>query len=114
LDGELVHYLPTITAHLRDAVSKPLCGWHYFSPVILVFFLCHVLQFGVYLYFSVFSLYPPFRLLHAGPNPHSRHWFVLETLQKPWGLLWNLLFAAFWMLCSPRGSLPPLLMPWSR
>jgi FKBP12-rapamycin complex-associated protein len=26
LDGELEHYLPTITAHLRDAVSYPLCG----------------------------------------------------------------------------------------
>ena len=25
LDGELEHYLPTITAHLRDAVSYPLC-----------------------------------------------------------------------------------------
>ena len=43
LDGELVNYLPTITAHLRDAVSKPLCGWHYFSPLVLVFFLFHVL-----------------------------------------------------------------------
>ena len=26
LDGELANYLPTITAHLRDAVSKPLCA----------------------------------------------------------------------------------------
>lgn len=25
LDGDLVHYLPTITSHLRDAVCHPAC-----------------------------------------------------------------------------------------
>lgn len=27
LDGELVHYLPTITLHLRDAVCQLYCSW---------------------------------------------------------------------------------------
>lgn len=37
LDGELVHYLPTITAHLREAVCYSNCSW-----VSMQFILLHV------------------------------------------------------------------------
>ena len=38
LDGELVHYLPTITSHLRDAVCYP-CHWCAGISYLLTFVL---------------------------------------------------------------------------
>ena len=49
-----------------------------FSPVILVFFLFHLLQFGVYWYFSVFPLHP---LLDCSTQG--------QTLTWGFGLCWK-------------------------
>lgn len=40
LDGELVHYLPTITTHLREAVCYRDCCW--MSLFVPYFILLHV------------------------------------------------------------------------
>lgn len=96
LDGELVHYLPTITSHLREAVRYcwliSACAWLLFS------FSCPFMLILINALFVISSLIIHLiicRLLPAEVNLHWRHWLALEILRRPWVQPWNLMFVVF-------------------